>query len=439
MARNPLAGWLRPVAVMIALISPLLMPATAAADFAHPPLTLSIGGQDADSPQVALDSDGDALVVWRRFDGANWRVQAVARSAVGALGPLQILSPSGESASGGNDGPQVAMDGSGDAIVAWMTDSGVIEARGRSAAETLGPLLTLSSAGADSDSPRVAMDPNGNAIAVWRSRDDTVDCGGAGCFQVQARSRSASRVLGPIETLSAAGQDAANPDVSMAANGDALVVWNRPDGSSSTCCDRIQARARPAGAAFGPLELLSMPGFGSSYPDAALDAAGNAVVVWWRVGQLPDLVQDRARSAAGTLAPIERLRDVSATPDVFPRVAVDNDGDALIVWQRFFKSTTWVETRSRSATGTLDDVTTRRGHGARVTVDASGNGVIVWEYLNRVRAMTRSVSGTAGPIQVLTTPVATAPDVAVDPLGHALAVWVHDDGTNLRIQASPGP
>jgi hypothetical protein len=331
------------------------------------------------------------------------------------------------------------MDALGDALVVWMVDSGVIQARGRSAAGALGPLLTLSSPGVYSESPVVAMDHDGNALASWRSLDGTLDCSGAGCFRVQARSRSAARVLGPVQTLSAAGQNAANPEVAMATNGDALVVWDRHDGTSSSCCERVQARARSAAGVFGPLELLSQPGYSSSYPEVALDAAGNALVAWWRFGQLPNLIQVRARSATGTLAQMQMLRDVGATPDALPQVAVDADGDALVVWQHFYKNVSWVETRPRSATGTPGSLTRRRGHGARVEVDANGNGVVVWQYLNRVRAMTRSVSGAYGPIQVLSNPVGSSPEVAVDPLGHALAVWVHDDGTNLRIQAAPGP
>jgi hypothetical protein len=40
--------------------------------------TLSGAGQDAFAPQVAVDSGGNAVAVWRRFDGTNFRVQAAA-------------------------------------------------------------------------------------------------------------------------------------------------------------------------------------------------------------------------------------------------------------------------------------------------------------------------------------------------------------------------
>ncbi len=42
------------------------------------PVTVSVPGRDAITPQVAIDAQGDAVFVWRRFDGANTVIQAAA-------------------------------------------------------------------------------------------------------------------------------------------------------------------------------------------------------------------------------------------------------------------------------------------------------------------------------------------------------------------------
>ena len=63
------------------------------------PVTLSASGQNAAKAQVAVDADGDALVVWERFDAGVLRVQARALSKTGALGPIQTLSAAGKNAS----------------------------------------------------------------------------------------------------------------------------------------------------------------------------------------------------------------------------------------------------------------------------------------------------------------------------------------------------
>ena len=46
-------------------------------------LTLAVAGQDALDPQVGVDADGDAVVIWRRLDGANG----------GRLLPAELIEP----------------------------------------------------------------------------------------------------------------------------------------------------------------------------------------------------------------------------------------------------------------------------------------------------------------------------------------------------------
>ena len=51
------------------------LPALASGAFSTPK-TLSPAGQDASEPQIASDASGDAVAVWRRYDGTNFRIQA---------------------------------------------------------------------------------------------------------------------------------------------------------------------------------------------------------------------------------------------------------------------------------------------------------------------------------------------------------------------------
>jgi hypothetical protein len=37
---------------------------------------ISDDGQHAMAPRVAVTTPGNAIVLWRRFDGASWRIQA---------------------------------------------------------------------------------------------------------------------------------------------------------------------------------------------------------------------------------------------------------------------------------------------------------------------------------------------------------------------------
>ena len=185
------------------------------------PLTLSGAGQSVTDPQVAVDADGDAIFSWARSDGTNQRIQARARSAAGALGAVETVSGAGQDASS----PRVAIDDDGDAVFVWARSDGTnqrIQARARTAGGVLGPVQALSAAGRNAFQPEVAIDADGDAVFTWRLFDGTDQV-------IQARARSAVGVLGAVQTLSAAGQDAFSPQVAIDADGDAVFTWERSD------------------------------------------------------------------------------------------------------------------------------------------------------------------------------------------------------------------
>src|SRR5438093_926621 len=105
--------------------------------------------------------------------------------------------------------------------------------------------VTLSGAGQFADLPQVAVDPGGNAVFVWQRFDATAGCSAsAGCLRIQARARSASGTLSAVQTLSAAGEHAEVPEVSVDQTGNSVIVWERFDGAGcedSRGCLRIQA------------------------------------------------------------------------------------------------------------------------------------------------------------------------------------------------------
>jgi hypothetical protein len=84
----------RSAATLAALAIAVVLPGQAAATF-NEPIPLSEAGQEANFPQLAIDSGGNAVFTWVRWDGTNWRAQARAQSAAGALSPVRTLSSSG--------------------------------------------------------------------------------------------------------------------------------------------------------------------------------------------------------------------------------------------------------------------------------------------------------------------------------------------------------
>ncbi len=175
-----------------------LAPAAAPASWTEP-LLLSGAGRDANSPHVAMDRDGDAVAVWNRVDETFFnRIEARPRTAAGAWGAVQTpLSPGGQHAVE----PRVALDGDGDGLIVWVRSDGSntrIQARTRSRTGALGPVQTLSQADRDAEEPRVAVDDDGDAVVSWIRSDATNT-------RVQARTRTAAGVWSAVTTLSGAG------------------------------------------------------------------------------------------------------------------------------------------------------------------------------------------------------------------------------------------
>jgi hypothetical protein len=324
------------------------------------------------------------------------------------LSAIQTLSAAGANA----NSTQVAVESGGNAVFVWYRRLHIY-ARARAADGTLSPTQSLSEPGTGT-SPQVGVDQDGDAVFVWQRTDATTDCGGAGCLRVEARARSAEGVLSITQTLSAAGEDALNFEIAVDQSGDAVFVWERYDGMTGCDfdgCIRVQARARSAAGVLSAVQTLSAAGENARFPQVGIDQNGNAVFVWERddgttgCGGSCLRVQARARSAAGVLNAVQTLSPAGQHAGN-PQVAVDSSGNAVFVWEQ-------------------PDETT----------GCSGVGCV------RVQARTRSATGVLGTTQTISDPGETAgrPQVGVDQSGSAAAVWQRFDGTFNRIQTATGP
>src|SRR5689334_4931767 len=193
-------------ALLLAVGTTLLIPALARATPTWlSAINLSDPGQDGFDPQVAVNSNGDSLVVWNRSDGSKLRIQAQFRATDGTFGPIETISASNRDASS----PQVAFDGSGNAIAVWTQSDGSngrIHAGFRPAGGSFGSDQTISPAGGTASAPQISFDSSGDAVAVWYRFDGTND-------RVQAAIRPAGGSFGNAETLSPLGSESFNPEV----------------------------------------------------------------------------------------------------------------------------------------------------------------------------------------------------------------------------------
>lgn len=155
-------------------------------------------------------------------------------------------------------------------VVLVALGTSMLPLSGSSGTGTFDTPVDLSAAGSDAEDPQVAINDASAAVVVW-FRDD----GSHARVQVSSRTGTGASFGAPVD-LSAAGGHAYDPQVAINASGDAVVVWVRDDGSDA----RVQVSSRSgAGGSFGAPVDLSVAGQDAEKPQVALD---DAVVVWHR-------------------------------------------------------------------------------------------------------------------------------------------------------------
>jgi hypothetical protein len=236
-----------------------LLPATAeAAPTWLSPVSVSAAGGDAEQAQIAVSGRHETIVIWRRFDGDSWIVQASIRPFGGSFSPPVNLSRPGEDASA----PRVASGGAGQVVVVWTRSDGtntIVEAATRPPDGQFSASQAISDIGEDAAEPRIAVAPMGRAMAVWLRSDGTHDI-----VQTASLSAVGSNWSAP-EDLSGSAQDALEPQAALAQNGTASVVW-----ISRSADDVVEASTRRFEGAFSAPEELSAPGQDAAEPQVGL-------------------------------------------------------------------------------------------------------------------------------------------------------------------------
>ncbi len=211
--------------------------------------------------------------------------------------------------------------------VAFLTVGAVTLALGVSAASATTwnlPATDISAAGQDAEQPQIAVAPDGTTTVVWRRLVDGT---------IQAATRPAdSSTFGAIQSLSDAELFSSGPQVAVAPDGETTVVWGQIVGGDFT----IQAATRPAGSnTFEPVQnLATNQGSGvSGSPRVAVAPDGETTVTWVDGSNtVQSAIRPAGSTTFGAVVPLSAV-DGNAGP---PKVAVAPDGTTTVVWNLTF-------------------------------------------------------------------------------------------------------
>jgi mRNA-degrading endonuclease HigB of HigAB toxin-antitoxin module len=414
---------------------------------------ISPDGQDAEFPQVAMDNSGNAIIVWMQLDGSNWQIFKSEYRNGTWTHPADLtdkINPDVQHA----DIPQVAMDNNGNAIIVWEQYNGsvyqIFKSEYRNGTWTH-PEDVADNISPDEEyayNPQVAMDDNGNAIIVWMQSDGSNDQ----IFKSEYKNSTWTHPENLSDNISPDGQAAYDPQVAMDNNGNAIIVWKQSDGSNRQIFKseyRNSTWTHPENLS----DNISSDGGRAEHPQVAMDNDGNAIIVWFQEVEAVYQVF-MSQYLNNTWTHPSDLND-NISPDGQEaqsyQVAMDDNGNAIIVWSQsngtdsqIFKSeyrdSTWTHPSG------LNDNISPDGQGAelaQVAMDNGGNAIIVWmqldgsnwqifksEYRDSVWTHPTGLNDNISPDGQDTLEY---PKVAMDNNGNAIIVWTQSDGSNWQM------
>ncbi len=331
-----------------------------------------------------------------------------------------------------------AMGSGGGAAVTWLRPFAgheVVEVATRAPFASFSPAVDLPPAGGESRAPQVAEDAAGNATVVW-------SCSTGSNFLIEAAT-VASGIPSPPVQLSEPGQNATFPAIAVNERGDAVVAWRRSNGVNEI----VQASFRPAGGSFGAPVNLSPKGRNADLPRVAIDAAGDATVVWDSTSGGPEVVEEATRSAATSSFAEPAELSNAAEPAQEPVVAMDAAGDAAVAWIRWNGSHDVVQATTRpagaSGFGAVAEQLSLAGTEAlspEIATDGRGDPTVVW-WLNTedVQVSTGTPSGVFPATPETLAPFGVYPNVAEDAAGDTVIGYVLESAGTSSAAASFRP
>jgi uncharacterized protein YheU (UPF0270 family) len=292
----------------------------------------------------------------------------------------------------------------------------------------------------------IAFDGGGNAIAAWRQVDS------AGIENIYVNRYIPGTGWGTEQPISPV---TGSPGFKLAVshNGHAIVLWKQV--SSSSTYEVYASRYTPAGGWEAAQVIDTAPRIVDGHhrlPKIAMDRHGNAIVVWSEFDSTTtdfSVFAQRYIPSAGWQAP-QKIDTVIGSNNIlkdgFAHIAFDNNGNALAVWSeaaqgvsqmyasRFTSAGVWETAQSvLNATGAYT-------YASDVAFDPNGNAMLVWiqgptvgEVPKGVFASRYTAAGGWEASQRISSTNPAITNVAYaslvfDRLGNAIAIWQADNG-----------
>jgi hypothetical protein len=295
------------------------------------------------NPKVAMDDDGDFVVAWH--GNSSYGTYGVFAQRFGSSG-----SPLGSEFRVNTYTPQiqyhpsVALDADGDFVIVWASYQdtlgppsgfGVFGQRFASSGAALGTEFQVNVYKTNQQTrPSVAADADGDFVVTWRSVTQDGQASYKGVF-ARRFSSSGVALASEFQVNTYTPFDQEYPSVAMDDDGDFLIAWqSRQDGSSQGVFG--QRYASSGSRVGGELQINVWITSDQRFPKVAVDATGHFLASWQsREGQDGDEGGTFARRLS--LGGEFQVNTYTTGYQIAPAVAMNAGGDLVVVWQSEFQ------------------------------------------------------------------------------------------------------
>lgn len=249
----------------------------------------TVATDDQRLPGVAMNANGDFVIVWTTWDFANLTSDVYARRYDASGTPQGTEFRVNTFTLGLQYSPAVAVDADGNFVVVWNSDQdggwyGIFAQRYDASGTPQGDEFQVNTYTFEVQvEPAVAMGADGRFVVVWQSFGQ--DGYGYGIFG-QRYAADGLPQGGEFQVNTYPANDQDSPAVAMGADGRFVVAWQSygQDGSEyGVFAQRFAADGLPQG---GEFRVNTFKAGNQGYPPAiAIDAAGDFVVAWSSQGQ----------------------------------------------------------------------------------------------------------------------------------------------------------
>lgn len=397
------------------------------------------------NPAMDRASNGDAFVAWTGINEPRTRIWVNHYVAGRGWGEAVKINQTRGA------GPAVATNDRGEAIVVWSAgmDNTAFDIwfsrysadTGWSLAEMIGPDI-----GGSSVDPVIAMDANGNALVVWtrKSRQGNGHTLWSAAYAV-GFGWSAPEQIDTGGDAPSIGAVAMEQDE----NGQAVIVWTRAQGGLHSLWSNTYSGA---GGWSSPTALARNVTGGKERPALAMNAAGEAMTVWSESitaddGTVSIALRSMRFSFAAGWFDASSVNTADWGDVAVPELGIDRDGNALTAWRQTAMPGTAVGLAPFVAAGAWGEPLTTAVEGClfvRLAVNNGGDAVILWDSRdptgvtrNMHLSQYNSTAGWGAPVVVQSrVNFAGVPLLALTNDGHVMMVWAHNTDTSSEILAA---